>query len=136
MFAFTSVRLHQSVWFFFCGRFHQNVSFNRLCLHQNVCLYSCALSSKRLLLPVCAYIKSLLFCVRFHQNVCFDSCALTSKVCFFVCTFIKTFPFTGVHLHQNVCLNSCSPRSKFLLLPVCAYIKSFFLCGLSSKGLL
>ncbi|KAK2571121.1 hypothetical protein P5673_003682, partial [Acropora cervicornis] len=64
--------------------------------------------------------------MHFHRNFSFYSCALTSKVCFFVCTFIKTFPFTGLHLHQNVCLNSCSPRSKFLLLPVCAYIKSFF----------
>ena len=78
--AFTYVRLYQKFAFFACIR--QKVSFYSCAptVHQNFA-FLCALSSKCLLVPVCAYIKSFFFV-----------CALKSKrLLILVCAYFKTF---------------------------------------------
>ena len=95
-------------------------------LHQKFA-FLCALSSKRFLLFVCAFIKTFLFSfVSLHQNACF----------FFLCAYFETLFFSQVRLHY-FCSYVCASTSKWFLLLVCAYTSlCFFSRVFASKCLL
>ena len=88
-------------------------SFTRVRLHQNDSFFSCAHTSKCLLLLVDSYIKMIAHSFS-HTPKCFLS---------LVCAYIKMFAFFSCPPHQNDFFFSCAHTSKCLLLLVDSYIK-------------
>ena len=88
------------------------VSYSRLRLHQNICIYSCAPTSKCLLLLQCAYIKIVSF-------------SRVPASTFFACNCVT---YTCVRLYLNSCLYLCPVLSSFYLnVLLCAFFDFVFL---------